>query len=333
MGKAEGSGSGSGVLEERGFELLKVIGKGSFGKVLLVRRREDGRVYALKTLRKDMLCKRRQILHTMTERNILEKLSHPFLTGLEFAFQSQEKLYMGLNYCGGGDIFFRLVQEKRFTPDRARLYVAEVLLGLEYMHGLDIIYRDLKTENLLLDTEGHIHITDFGLAKEAVTGAGIEGGTKTFCGTPEYLAPEMLENHGHGKGVDWWALGVIFFEMLTGFPPFYHQNTQRMFKFILTSRVRFPPYLKSESAKSLVAALLAKKVEDRLGCSAADAAEIREHPFFSGLSFEQVLAKQIAPEFVPSSGAVYGATRNFSTEFTRMKPEDSITVPPDLPQQ
>ena len=121
--------------------------------------------------------------------------------------------------------------------------------------------------------------------------------------------------------------------MLTGFPPFYHQNTQRMFKFILTSRVRFPPYLKSESAKSLVAALLAKKVEDRLGCSAADAAEIREHPFFSGLSFEQVLAKQIAPEFVPSSGAVYGATRNFSTEFTRMKPEDSITVPPDLPQQ
>jgi serum/glucocorticoid-regulated kinase 2 len=225
------------------FDILKVLGKGSFGKVLLVRKKDDGKLYALKTLQKAMLYKRRQILHTMTERNILEKLNHPFLTTLEFAFQTKDKLYLGLNFCGGGDIFFRLRQDKRFTLRRARFYASEVLLGLEYMHGMDIIFRDLKTENLLLDMQGHLSLTDFGLAKEAVTGSGIEGGTKTFCGTPEYLSPEMLENRGHGKGVDWWALGIVLFEMLTGFPPFYDQNTQLMYKNILVAPVSFPPHV------------------------------------------------------------------------------------------
>jgi serum/glucocorticoid-regulated kinase 2 len=326
---------------ESSFDILKVIGKGSFGKVLLVRKKDDGKVYALKTLQKAMLYKRRQILHTMTERNILEQLTHPFLTTLVFAFQTKDKLYMGLNYCGGGDIFFRLSQDKRFPLQRVRFYGSEILLGLEYLHSLDIIFRDMKTENLLLDMDGHISLTDFGLAKEAVTGSGIEGGTKTFCGTPEYLAPEMLENCGHGKGVDWWALGIVLFEMLTGFPPFYHRNTQIMYKDILTAPVRFPPHIDvvglgaarqgehshtdCQSVKSVLTALLQKKVEDRLGCGPGGATAIREHPFFSVMDFAKVLAKGCTPDFVPSTRSDK-CTRNFATEFTRLRPEDSIVA-------
>ncbi|KAG9412769.1 hypothetical protein AC1031_015668 [Aphanomyces cochlioides] len=181
------------------FDLLKVLGKGSFGKVMMVRKKDNQKIYAMKTLRKAALIKRNQLLHTKTERNILQQIKHPFLTTLSYAFQTPEKLYLVMDYCPGGELFFWLKKDRRFSQSKARLFAAEILLALQELHSHDIIYRDLKPENILLDLEGHIRLTDFGLSKEAVTGAGAVGGTKTFCGTPEYLAPEILENKGHGK--------------------------------------------------------------------------------------------------------------------------------------
>ena len=167
--------------------------------------------------------------HTKTERMILQTMQHPFLMTLQFAFQSEDKLYMVLEYMKGGELFHWLRQAKRFTEDRAKLYGAEILLALAHLHSHDIVYRDLKPENILMDEDGHLRLTDFGLSKESVSGAGAEGGTKTFCGTPEYLAPEILENRGHGKAVDWWSLGVLIYEMMVGRPPFYDKNMQKMY--------------------------------------------------------------------------------------------------------
>ena len=183
------------------FDLLKVLGKGSYGKVMLCKKLNDpsSRLYAMKTLRKAALAKRGQVAHTRAERWILEKIHNPFLINLVCAFQTPDKLYMVLEYMPGGELFFWLKKDKHFSESRARLYTAEITLALEALHSANIVYRDLKPENILLDAEGHIKITDFGLAKDNITGPGPEGGTKTFCGTPEYLAPEILENTGHGK--------------------------------------------------------------------------------------------------------------------------------------
>lgn len=224
------------------FDLLKVLGRGSFGKVMLVKKKDDpsGTLYAMKTLRKSALVKRNQLAHTTTERIILQTIKSPFLVHLIYAFQTADKLYMVLDYMGGGELFFWLKRDKKFSEGRARLYAAEIALGIQALHNADIVYRDLKPENLLLDVEGHLKLTDFGLTKGNITGPGAEGGTKTFCGTPEYLAPEILENKGHGKAVDWWALGTFLFEMLTGLPPFYDTNVQRMYHKILHEPLRFP---------------------------------------------------------------------------------------------
>lgn len=182
---------------------------------MLVQKKTDpsGTLYAMKTLRKAALVKRNQVGHTSTERYILENINCPFLVHLKYAFQTPDKLYMVLDYMAGGEIFFWLKKEKKFAESRAKLYAAEITVALEYLHASNIIYRDLKPENILLDANGHIRLTDFGLAKGGITGPGAEGGTKTFCGTPEYLAPEILENMGHGKAVDWWALGTFLFEV------------------------------------------------------------------------------------------------------------------------
>ena len=182
---------------------------------MLVKKKDDpnGTLYAMKTLRKSALAKRNQLAHTSTERIILQSISSPFLVHLEYAFQTTDKLYMVLDYMGGGELFFWLKRDKKFSENRAKLYAAEIACGIAALHASDIVYRDLKPENLLLDLDGHLKLTDFGLTKAGITGPGAEGGTKTFCGTPEYLAPEILENKGHGKAVDWWALGTLLFEV------------------------------------------------------------------------------------------------------------------------
>lgn len=319
------SQSGSNKVSIEDFDLLKVLGKGSFGKVMMVRKKDNDKIYAMKTLRKQALIKRNQLLHTKTERNILQNIKHPFLTSLAYAFQTPEKLYLVMDFCGGGELFYWLKRDRRFSESRAKLFAAEILLALEALHQHDIIYRDLKPENILLDLEGHIRLTDFGLSKEAVTGAGAIGGTKTFCGTPEYLAPEILENKGHGKGVDWWSLGTLIYEMLTGLPPFYDQNMQRMYDKILNAPLRFPAYMSPE-AKSLLQGLLQRKVDDRLGSAVDDSASIKSHPFFADIDWSAVHGKVVAPEFKPPNRLGSIDAGNFDAEFTTEQAVDSVVT-------
>mmetsp|Transcript_19492 Transcript_19492/g.18822 ORF Transcript_19492/g.18822 Transcript_19492/m.18822 type:complete len:443 (+) Transcript_19492:190-1518(+) len=313
------------------FDLLKVLGKGSFGKVMLVKKKDDnsGILYACKTLRKAALVKRNQLAHTSTERTILQNINCPFLVHLVFAFQTVDKLYMVLDYMGGGELFFWLKKDRKFTENRVRLYTAEITLALEALHTADIVYRDLKPENILLDAQGHLRLTDFGLAKSGITGSGAEGGTKTFCGTPEYLAPEILENKGHGKGVDWWALGTLVFEMLTGLPPYYDTNVQRMYHKILHEPLRFPKGERlqlSESAKDLLRGMLERKVSDRLGCGPTGALEMKKAPFFGPLDLNRVMARNYKPEFAPPASTSETDVRNFDTEFTNEQAADSLVV-------
>jgi RAC serine/threonine-protein kinase len=187
------------------FDIIKVVGKGSFGKVFLVREKASSTLYAMKVLKKDYIIRKNQVEHTKTERNVLGYVHHPFIVGLNMAFQTADKLFFVLDYCSGGELFFHLGKVGRFPEPRAKFYTAQITLALEHVHSLDIVYRDLKPENVLLDARGNIRLTDFGLSKEGVSGH--SSGANSFCGTPEYIAPEVLLRQGHGRAVDWWSTG------------------------------------------------------------------------------------------------------------------------------
>ena len=204
------------------FTILKVIGRGSFGKVYMVKMKSDGAIYAMKTLKKDFVIKTKQVANTKVERDIMQMVNHPFIVKLYFAFQNTEKLYFVCDFLNGGELFYHLCNQIRFSEDRARFYAAEIVLALEHLHENGIIYRDLKPENVLLDNYGHIKITDFGLSKLGL--ASKESQTNTFCGTPEYLAPEIIKAAGHGISVDWWSLGILTYEMISGINPFKSQS-------------------------------------------------------------------------------------------------------------
>jgi len=286
-----------------------------------------GELFAMKSLRKAALIKRKQLLHTQTERKIAQTIQHPFLVNLRYAFQTVDKLYLVLDYMGGGELFFWLRQHRRFSKSRVQLYMAQMVLALEALHARDIVYRDLKPENILLDLNGNLCLTDFGLAKENVWGAGAQGGTKTFCGTPEYLAPEVLENKGHGKGVDWWAMATLSYEMLYGLPPFYDQNMQRMYDQILHMDLVWRGPLQKEEhedTRSIIGSILKRKVEDRLGCGEEGAEEIKAHPFFAPpFCFVKAYNREYTPEFIPPNKDDTDVS-NFDAEFTNERAEDSV---------
>eukprot|EP01103_Thecamoeba_quadrilineata_P013716 TRINITY_DN3892_c0_g1_i1.p1 TRINITY_DN3892_c0_g1~~TRINITY_DN3892_c0_g1_i1.p1 ORF type:complete len:404 (-),score=69.68 TRINITY_DN3892_c0_g1_i1:154-1344(-) len=272
------------------FELLTVIGKGSFGKVMQVKKKDSGKIYAMKVLRKQAIIEKKQVIHTKAEKSILQKIQHPFIVSLIYAFQTEEKLYMVLEYVNGGELFFHLKREGKFAESRVRLYAAEISSALIHLHSLDIVYRDLKPENILLDCDGHICITDFGLSKEI---APTEGSTHSFCGTPEYLAPEVLRGQGHSTPVDWWSLGILIYEMLTGLPPFYSRNQNQMYQKILTETLKFPPYVSPE-AQSLLRGLLDRDVSTRLGD-----AKLKQHPFFASIDWVKLDAKEVETPYKP----------------------------------
>lgn len=290
------------------FVLMTVVGKGSFGKVIQVKKKDTGKVYAMKVLKKEQVLKRKQFEHTMAERRILEEIDHPFIVSLRFAFQTTQKLYMIFDYFNGGELFHYLSKGGRFSEERARFYAAEIALGLEHVHSMNIIYRDLKPENLLLDADGHIRITDFGLSKENVT----DDNVRSFCGTPEYLAPEILRRNSYGRSVDWWSLGTLLYEMISGLPPFYDRNRDRMYKKILGAELRFPAHMNPE-ARSICRGMLQRDPLQRLGYRGAQ--EIKSHPFFASIDFDALLQKRIEPPFKP---VVTGTedTRNVDKTFT-----------------
>lgn len=296
------------------FKLIKVIGKGSFGKVFLVREIKTSQMFALKVLKKDNIIKRNQVEHTKTERSVLGYVKHPFIVGLNMAFQSREKLYFVLDYCAGGELFFHLGKLGKFKESRSRFYAAEIILAISYVHTLDIIYRDLKPENVLLDGTGHIRLTDFGLSKEGISSS--SSGANSFCGTPEYLAPEILNRQGHGRGVDWWSLGALLYEMLTGLPPFYCQDRERLFEKIRKSELHYPASL-STNAKHVLRGLLTKDPTRRLGSGEKDAEEIKSHPFFASIDWEKLQRGEIAPPWAPTITGNQD-TSQFDAEFTSM---------------
>jgi len=274
------------------FKLIKVIGKGNFGKVLLVRMTQTDEIFAMKMLSKKQIIENNEIEHTMAECRILQRLRHPFLVNLHYAFQTEDKLCLILDFVNGGELFFHLQQDKRFSESRTRFYAAEILLGLEYLHNAGVLYRDLKLENLLLTAEGHIVLTDFGLSKEGLDGK--DARTTTFCGTPEYMAPEMLSSNAYGKAVDWWSFGSLLYEMLTGLPPFYNQDVQKMYHRIVHDRLSFPPFV-NESARGLIALLLEKDPKRRL----TDPLLMKRHPFFDGIDWDALYRRKVTPPFVP----------------------------------
>lgn len=304
------------------FDLLKVIGKGSFGKVMQVRKKDTGRIYAMKIIRKANIVERSEVEHTLAERNVLAKMQNAFIVNLKFSFQSPDKLYLVLAFVNGGELFHHLQSEGCFQEERAKFYISELLMALDCLHMYNIIYRDLKPENILLDYTGHIALCDFGLCKLNMTK---DETTNTFCGTPEYLAPELLIGNGYTKVVDWWTLGVLLYEMLVGLPPFYSENTNEMYRKILSDPLRFPdPQVDgvsvSPSAQALLVRLLERDPLKRLGANGAE--EIKSHPFFSNIDFTTLTRKQINPPFRPDVASATD-TSNFSDEFTSEVPQDS----------
>ncbi|KAM4058804.1 kinase [Hirsutella rhossiliensis] len=315
----------AGKLKIEDFELLKVVGKGSFGKVMQVRKKDTNRIYALKTIRKAHIISRSEVAHTLAERSVLAQINNPFIVPLKFSFQSPEKLYFVLAFVNGGELFHHLQKEHRFDVNRSRFYTAELLCALECLHGFSVIYRDLKPENILLDYQGHIALCDFGLCKLDMKD---EDRTNTFCGTPEYLAPELLMGKGYNKTVDWWTLGVLLYEMLTGLPPFYDENTNEMYRKILSEPLHFSDVV-PPAAKDLLTKLLNRNPEERLGANGS--AEIKAHPFFHAIDWRKLLQRKYEPTFKPSVADALD-TANFDPEFTSEAPQDSYVDGPMLSQ-
>jgi RAC serine/threonine-protein kinase len=307
------------------FKIIKVIGKGSFGKVFLVRENVTSEMFALKVLRKDNIIKRNQVEHTKTERNVLGYVKHPFIVGLNMAFQTRDKLYFVLDYCAGGELFFHLGKLGKFPEPRAKFYASEITLAIDHVHKLDIIYRDLKPENVLLDARGHVRLTDFGLSKEGISQS--SSGANSFCGTPEYLAPEILNRQGHGRAVDWWSLGALLYEMLTGLPPFYCRDREKLFDKIRRAELTYPRYL-SQRACHILRGLLTRDPQMRLGSGENDAEDIKSHVFFNDVDWARLDQGLIDPPWDPK---IEGSldTSQFDTDFTSMP----ILSPGSLQQQ
>ncbi|KAB0399369.1 hypothetical protein E2I00_017531 [Balaenoptera physalus] len=318
------------------FELLKVLGTGAYGKVFLVRKisgHDAGKLYAMKVLKKATIVQKAKTTeHTRTERQVLEHIRQsPFLVTLHYAFQTETKLHLILDYINGGELFTHLSQRERFTEHEVQIYVGEIVLALEHLHKLGIIYRDIKLENILLDSNGHVVLTDFGLSKEFVADEAERA--YSFCGTIEYMAPDIVRggDSGHDKAVDWWSLGVLMYELLTGASPFTvdgEKNSQaEISRRILKSEPPYPQEM-SAVAKDLIQRLLMKEPKKRLGCGPRDADEIKEHLFFQKINWDDLAAKKVPAPFKPVIRDELDVS-NFAEEFTEMDPTYS---PAALPQ-
>ena len=299
------------------FSQLKVLGRGAFGKVVLVRLEKNKKLYAMKILKKEIVIKRKQVNHTMTERSLLEKLNHPFIVKLIYAFQDKEKLYFITEFMQGGELFFHLRRNSQYKEKSVKFYMSEILLAIDYMHKNNFIYRDLKPENILIDQFGHIKLTDFGLSKLLDEE---EQKTYTLCGTPEYLAPEIIFEKGYDKTCDWFSFGVVLFEMLCGIHPF-KQKKGKFNPQIYKMKIQIPENI-SKCAKDLIEKLLNSNPRERIGYNGSE--EIMNHEFFKDIDFDKVIIKQYKPPFIPKLDSE-GDLRYFDKGFT----EENVESFPD----
>eukprot|EP00898_Chlorokybus_atmophyticus_P005851 jgi/Chlat1/6267/Chrsp44S09051 len=310
------------------FEVGPILGTGSFGRVSIAKHKATDCVCAIKCLSKSQILKTKQVNHIKAEKEILSCMDFPFVVNMLGSFQDKKCLYIVMEYVCGGEFFTHLRALGRFPEAHARIYASEVLLVFEYLHEQNIIYRDLKPENLLLDNQGHVKVTDFGFAKR------IDHRTYTLCGTPDYLAPEIILNKGHGKPVDWWAFGVLIYEMLAGYPPFYDEDPMGTYQKILSGKVYFPSHF-SRSAKDLIKKLLQQDLTKRqlafdtcirYGNLKGGVKDIKSHPFFGGVEWGAVVALEVPPPLKPTVKAA-DDTSNFDdySELGPMSHEYELT--------
>ncbi|KAI8370731.1 kinase-like domain-containing protein [Radiomyces spectabilis] len=299
------------------FNFLAVLGKGNFGKVMLAEEKYTNELYAIKILKKRFVLDNDEVASTRSEKRVFLAASrerHPFLINLHSTFQTETRIYFVMEYVSGGDLMMH-IQREQFSEKRARFYACEVLLALEYFHKQGIIYRDLKLDNIMLCLDGHIKLADYGLCKENM---GFNNTTNTFCGTPEFMAPEILLEQRYGRAVDWWAFGVLLYEMLLGQSPFKGEDEEEIFDAVLEDEILYPINM-SRNSVSVCQKLLERDPSKRLGAGKADAAEVKAHPFFSGINWEEMLTKQVTPPFLPTVNG-RADTSNFDEEFTREIP-------------
>ncbi|XP_057715555.1 protein kinase C eta type [Corythoichthys intestinalis] len=301
------------------FTFLQVLGKGSFGKVMLARLNTRDKVFAVKVLKKDIILQDDDVECTMTEKRVLSLAHfHPYLTQLYCCFQTMDRLFFVMEFVNGGDLMFHIQKSRRFDEPRACFYTAEITSALMFLHGKGIIYRDLKLDNVLLDKDGHCKLADFGMCKEGI----FEGtaGARTFCGTPDYIAPEILQEMVYGASVDWWALGVLLYEMLQGHAPFEAENEDDLFEAILNEEISYAPWLSVESV-NILKAFLTKNPNRRLGCVASEGGEmaVTNHAFFKNIKWDMLNRRAIEPPFKPKI-KMPEDVNNFDSDFTREEP-------------
>ncbi|XP_067644351.1 cAMP-dependent protein kinase catalytic subunit 3 isoform X2 [Eurosta solidaginis] len=285
------------------FQMIKTVGTGTFGRVCLCRDRVTEKYCAMKLLAMADVIRLKQTEHVKNERNILREIRHPFVINLEWSTKDDCCLYMIFEYVCGGELFTYLRNAGRFSSQTSNFYAAEIVSALEYLHSLQIVYRDLKPENLLINRDGHLKITDFGFAKK------LRDRTWTLCGTPEYLAPEIIQSKGHNKAVDWWALGVLIYEMLVGYPPFYDENPFGIYEKILSGKIEWPRHM-DPIAKDLVKKLLTNDRTKRLGNMKNGADDVKRHRWFKHLNWNDVYNKKLKPPIIPDVQSD-GDTSNF----------------------
>ncbi|CAG9334859.1 unnamed protein product [Blepharisma stoltei] len=301
------------------FEILKYIGKGKFGKVYQVRHIANEKIYAMKTLKKSYIQKNHQIRNTKNERNILAKSSHRFIVKLHYAFKTDKKLYLVMDYVSGGELYTHLRSRGPFLESWIRFYAAEILCALTYLHAKGVVYRDLKPENILVQNNGHIKLSDFGLSIANMA----ESSCETVCGTPAYLSPEMLRGETYGVSVDIWALGILLYELASGTTPFYHKNRIAMSKKIINSEIVFPSEFSYEF-KSLLEGLLAKNVNERFTINDA-----KRHNFFESVDWGKADQGLLNPPFVPITSGEEDTSnfRELEIEHSPLSPQELMEEP------